>query len=46
MNANEAMARCWLEIDLDRVESNYRSARRICGEGVQIIPVLKANAYS
>ena len=27
------------------VASNYRAARRICGEGVQIIPVLKANAY-
>lgn len=45
MNAGLARSRCWLEIDLDTVESNYRSARDICGEGVRIIPVLKANAY-
>lgn len=45
MNAESAMARCWVEIDLDTVEWNYRSARAICGDRVQIIPVLKANAY-
>ena len=45
MNAEMARARCWLEIDLDVVASNYRWAREICGESVQIIPVLKANAY-
>ena len=45
MDARWARARCWLEVDLDRIEENYRTARRICGEGVQIIPVLKANAY-
>jgi len=27
------------------VAANYREAQRICGEGVQVIPVLKANAY-
>jgi uncharacterized protein len=45
MNAELAKARCWLEIDLDVVASNYRWAREICGEDAQIIPVLKANAY-
>ncbi len=45
MNAELAMARCWVEIDLDTVAWNYRSARAICGDRVQIIPVLKANAY-
>ena len=45
MNEAQATARCWAEIDLDIVESNYDSARRICGEGVRIIPVIKANAY-
>lgn len=45
MNAEWARARCWLEVDLDAVEWNYHSAGEICGEGVQIIPVLKANAY-
>ena len=45
MDAELARARCWAEIDLDIVESNYRTAQAICGEGVKIIPVLKANAY-
>ena len=45
MNAGLAMARCWVEIDLDAVEWNYRSAKGLCGDQVQIIPVLKANAY-
>ena len=45
MDYRQASARCWLEIDLDVVESNYESARRICGPDVQVIPVLKANAY-
>lgn len=45
MNYESATARCWVEIDLDVIEGNYDSARRICGEGVRIIPVLKANAY-
>ena len=45
MNAEMARSRCWLEIDLDAVESNYRSARALCGRDVQVIPVLKANAY-
>ena len=43
MDIAQATARCWLEVDLDVVASNYRSARRI--SGVQVIPVLKANAY-
>lgn len=45
MNAELARSRCWLEIDLDVMASNYRSASAICGTEVQIIPVLKANAY-
>ena len=45
MNVGLARSRCWVEIDLDVVESNYRSARALCGRDVQVIPVLKANAY-
>ena len=45
MDCEQAKARCWIEVDLDTVASNYREARRICGEGVRVIPVLKANAY-
>ena len=45
MNEEQATARCWAEIDLDAVEANYDSARRICGPGCRVIPVMKANAY-
>lgn len=38
-------ARCWVEVDLDVVASNYRRVRDICGPGVAVLPVLKANAY-
>ncbi|MDO4867074.1 MAG: alanine racemase [Clostridia bacterium] len=44
MNYEQASARCWVEIDLDILEHNYDSARRLSG-GAQVIPVLKANAY-
>ena len=45
MNYQQATARCWAEIDLDVLEANYASARRVCGPGTKVIPVLKANAY-
>ncbi|MBQ6346881.1 MAG: alanine racemase [Clostridia bacterium] len=45
MNVELARSRCWVEIDLDVVEANYRSARALCGREVQVVPVLKANAY-
>ena len=45
MDYTQATSRCWLEVDLNAIEWNYDSARRICGEVVQLIPVLKANAY-
>jgi len=45
VNVELARSRCWVEIDLDVVEANYRSARALCGREVQVIPVLKANAY-
>lgn len=44
MNIEQATARCWAEIDLDVVESNYDSAAKLSGEA-KVIPVLKANAY-
>ena len=45
MTYEEASARCWAEIDLDVIESNYDTARGLCGSGTKVIPVLKANAY-
>ena len=45
MEYERAVARCWVEVDLDAVCANYRSTERICGPGVRVVPVLKANAY-
>jgi len=34
----------WLEIDLDRLESNYKALKQMVGD-VKIMPAVKANAY-
>ena len=44
MTYEDAVSRCWLEVDLDAICENYRSARSMLGEA-RLIPVLKANAY-
>ena len=44
MQYNEATARCWLEVDLDMLDENVRSAQALLGEA-RLIPVLKGNAY-
>ena len=45
MTYEDAVSRCWLEVDLDAIRENYRAACALVGDGAQIIPVLKANAY-
>lgn len=45
MTYDDAASRCWLEVDLTALRQNYRAARAMVSEGVQVIPVLKANAY-
>jgi len=35
----------WLEIDLDAIAHNVRMIRKIVGKSVQIIAIVKANAY-
>ena len=35
----------WAEIDLDSLAENLRAIRRFIGEGVQVMGVVKANAY-
>lgn len=45
MDYEDATSRCWLEVDLDAIRENYRSAARLVGGAVKLIPVLKANAY-
>lgn len=39
------MQRTWLEISLDRIALNYRMIQRTVGAGVQLMPVVKADAY-
>ncbi len=45
MTYEDAVSRCWLEVDLDAIRDNYRSAEALVGEKTTLIPVLKADAY-
>lgn len=45
MTYEDAISRCWLEVDLDALRSNYRSALEMLCGSAKVIPVLKANAY-
>src|SRR6266849_429727 len=37
--------RCWVEVSRARVAANFRAVRKIVGEGVEVMPVVKADAY-
>ena len=39
------MPRTWLEVSLDRIALNYRIIQRTVGAAVQVMPVVKADAY-
>ena len=41
----DAVSRCWLEVDLDAIAENYLNAKKLLGEKAVAVPVLKANAY-
>lgn len=41
----EAVSRCWAEVDLTRLAENYRNALAHLRGGAKLICVLKANAY-
>lgn len=45
MTYEDATSRCWLEVDLDAIRANFRSACEMMQPGSRLIPVLKANAY-
>ena len=45
MTYEDAVSRCWLEVDLDAVRENYRSAVSMLDASARVIPVVKANAY-
>jgi len=39
------MRPCLARIHLDRLRANYREIKAVCGEGVELFPVVKADAY-
>jgi alanine racemase len=39
------MPRTWLEVSLDQIKSNYRLISRTVGGGIDLMPVVKADAY-
>jgi len=43
--SNTAMARAWVELDLDALRANYLALRRRVGTAVAVIPMVKADAY-
>ena len=42
---DEAVSRCWAEVDLSRLVINYKNALAHLKDGTQLICVLKADAY-
>ena len=37
--------RSWVEVSLGRIRANYRAVRTLVGESVDVMPVVKADAY-
>lgn len=37
--------RSWVEVSLGRIRANYRAVREVAGTGVEVMPVVKADAY-
>ena len=37
--------RSWVEVSLGRIRANFRAVRAVVGAGVEIMPVVKADAY-
>jgi alanine racemase len=37
--------RCWVEISLERIAENFRAVRGVVGDSVEVMPVVKADAY-
>lgn len=45
LSYDEAVSRCWAEVDLTRLAANYRNALSHLRAGARLICVLKADAY-
>ena len=37
--------RCWVEVSRQRIAANFRAVQSTVGEGVTVMPVVKADAY-
>jgi alanine racemase len=37
--------RSWVEVSLGRIRANFQAVRAVVGEGIEIMPVVKADAY-
>jgi alanine racemase len=37
--------RCWVEISLGQIGANFRAVRDAVGANVEVMPVVKADAY-
>jgi alanine racemase len=37
--------RCWVEVSRAQIAANYRAIRKVVGEHVEVMPVVKADAY-
>src|SRR5262245_21286210 len=37
--------RCWVEISRERLAANYRAIQKAVGSSVEVMPVVKADAY-
>ena len=44
-HVKEEQYRSWVEVDLDRFTQNWNELRRLVGSTVQILQVVKADAY-
>lgn len=45
MNGHQNKRRSWLEVSLGQIRANYRAVRSVVGPSVEIMPVVKADAY-
>lgn len=37
--------RCWVEVSRAQIAANYQAVRKVVGAGVEVMPVVKADAY-
>jgi alanine racemase len=45
MNGHQNKRRSWLEVSLGQIRANYRAVQSVVGPSVEIMPVVKADAY-